>query len=371
MSISKLGVNIARTVVNSAESSAVDISKTLVKQLTQSESVRALKCMREVGLEQNKNIMQTFVARVSEPLSEAAVATREKFIITIQKAGVPPKVTAELKKAKTWGELQAAIFNFADKYRECEIVPILNLLKPKHIKTGSVPLEIEQMFYHKKNLRDDCVRWLHALFARPSTHPEVISAEKLLCDKYGLRLALLGDDVLQSRSVLSAVDKAKQLGVKLPDEIIISNYKNSRGEHLKTHDGTCDSIILSSNALQMYIQKYCPKAKCSPDIANLISRWKSSTGFKSWFSTTLPEHISFHELCHQEHLPLLAFKCKKIPKRYKYTVNSLSGYAASKPNAAHEAYTELNVKNRFAGFGLCPELTDEEKSLFKYLGGDV
>lgn len=371
MSIGKIGVNLAGNVMNSALPVFAKSANTAAMPLTKSETIKALDLMRSSSLQQNKNIMQMFINKAPAPITDDVIAIRKNFIATVQRAGVSPKSTAELQKANTVGELQAAIYNFADRFQKCEINPILRLLKPKHIKTGSIPLEIEQMFYAKKNLRDDCVRWLHALFAKKSSNPQVKEIEHILKEQYGVKLALLGDDLLQARAILSSVEKAKQQGMRIPEEFIISNYKNSGGEYLRICDGGEGSVLIGSKALQLYIQKYCPNINLSPESAELLSRWKSTMGYDAWFSTKATEHVSFHEICHGEHFSMLSFKFKRIPKKYSKTINSISGYAASKPNATHETYTELNVKKRLAESGLCPNLTDNEKSLFKYLGGDV
>ena len=113
------------------------------------------------------------------------------------------------------------------------------------------------------------------------------------------------------------------------------------------------------------MKKYIPPIKYPDNIAELLKKWAQACGFKANYSTTLPEHECVHEIMHSRHLPLLSFKTKRIPKKYTSTINSLSGYAATKPNAAQEIYTELNTKRILEG------LTPKEKELFEYLGGKV
>ena len=94
---------------------------------------------------------------------------------------VPISILKPFNRAKTNGDLFEAIFKFEDKCYEEMITP---LFKKFNYKKKSVPLEIEQEFYCKKNLLDDCMRWIHGMFARKSKQPEVIEIEKLLQEKY-------------------------------------------------------------------------------------------------------------------------------------------------------------------------------------------
>ncbi len=368
MSIGKVGLNMVKTVpvrqvVNAAENSLLAMTKL--------ESRQALNVLGKVGLARNKKVAQTFKAKVTCPIPEAADRLRQTFLATVEKAGVSAETTKELRKAKTWGELQAAIFGFADRYTAVEINPILKMIKPKHRK--GMPLEIEQMVYQKKNLRDDSVRYLHGLFAQKSTHPEVVKIENILREQYGID-AMLNNDLEQARKILPSVWAASKNGMELPAEIIISNYKELSGEHLRISYGKQHSILIGSNVFKQFMAKYCPEVKLTPNAKNLLQRWYSTTGFKNWFSTTTPQHLYIHELCHMEHTPLLAFKYKPIPKRFQGTINNLSGYAASKPNLTHEVFTELNTKMKLSNPALelnVSDLTPDEKELFKFLGGKV
>ena len=111
--------------------------------------------------------------------------------------------------------------------------------------------------------------------------------------------------------------------------------------------------------------KDSPKAKCSDEVNNILKKWKLNAGYKNHNSTDFNMHMPLHEILHQEHLPFLAFKRKPIPARFRPVINQLSGYAASKPNCAHEVYTELNTKKYLS------ELSPDEISLFEFLGGKV
>lgn len=326
------------------------------KALTKTEAVIAKKTMSAFSKAVDKKTIDTF-EKVSCKISEHNTATRDKFVKTIEEAGVSPQVTKKLKNAKTWGELQAAIYSFQQDFNKVEIEPILRKI-PK--KRSGMPLEIEQMFYQKKNLLDDCNRYLHALFSPPSRNPKVIEIEKILKEKYGVDLALLADDLPNAQKILKAVETAKDKGIPIPRDFIVTNYK-SNAEHLRTYDGRASSILLGSNMFKIYMGKHRPKVEIPDALKDLMQIWQKTRGFSSWFSTTNPEHVVMHEIMHQEHLPFLAFKRKKIPKKFATTINRLSGYAASKPQCAHETFTELNTKR------ILSELTPEEQELFKFL----
>ena len=149
----------------------------------------------------------------------------------------------------------------------------------------------------------------------------------------------------------------------MPNEIIVTHYIQG-GEHLAWGNGTRHTMLIGSTAIDDFAKK-CPKATLTDSAKQLMKDWRSKTGFKAWNSTDISAHIPLHEIMHQDHLPLLAFKSKPIPKKYNSTIKHLSGHAASKPAAAHEVYTELNTKR------LVSKLTPDERSLFEFLGGKV
>lgn len=328
--------------------------------LTTKEAAKVRRINAKTSQIVNKNTIDTF-ERVSCEISERNASLRDRFVDTVEKFGVSAEATKKLKKAKSWGELQAAIYSFAEDFNAIEMRPIFKKI-PK--KRSGMPLEIEQMVYQKKCFKDDCVRFLHALFSPPSRNPKVIEIEKILEEKYGVGLALLADDLPKAQKILKAVETAHAKGIPIPKEFIVSNYK-SGAEHLRTFDGNSSSVLVGSSAFEAYMAKNRPKVKLSASVEDLYTRWRKTAGFSSWSSTTNPEHMIMHEIMHQEHLPFLAFKFKKVPKKFAPTVNKLSGYAASKPQCAHETYTELNTKR------VLSELNDEEKELFKFLGGDI
>lgn len=362
----KTVADVAKKVASGGGQLAADTAKVaqqgqrILQPLTSKEAVKARTVMAKISKATDKKTIDTF-EKITCEISEENAVLRDKFIKTIEKAGVSPKVTKNLKKAKTLGELQAAIYSFQQDFAMVEIAPIYRKI-PK--KCSGMPLEIEQMFYEKKNLLDDCNRYLHALFSPPSRNPKVVEIERILKEKYGVDLALLANDLPNAQKILKAVETAKAKGIPIPRDFIVTNYK-SNAEHLRTYDGRASSILIGSNAFQNVMKKFRPNVEIPDATKDLIQRWWQTTGFLNWNSTVTPEHQVMHEIMHHEHLPFLAFKRKKIPKRFAPTIDRLSGYAASKPQCAHETFTELNTKR------ILSELTPEEQELFKFLGGSI
>lgn len=370
MAISFTPKIVQQTIRNTSEfTSTIAARKTLTtpavkdaaNTLTKAENQKVLDVIKRSTFVQYNNQIK-ILNRINTPIPQEAIHRRDLFLTTVEHFNLSPKTLKSLKSAKTWGELQAAIFKFEEDFINNELNPILKMVKPKHL--SGIPLEIEQMFYKKKNLQDDCVRYLHGLFANPSTNPDVAKIENILKQKYGVETALLNNDIVKAKQILTAVEKATEKGVPIPKEFIITNLRPN-SEHLRTVDGSQSTILLRSSMFEEYMKKYISPIKYPDNIVELLKKWAQNCRFKANYSTAHPEHECAHEIMHSRHIPLLSFKTKRIPKKYTSTINSLSGYAAAKPTAAHEIYTELNTKRILEG------LTPEEKELFEYLGGKV
>ena len=76
-------------------------------------------------------------------------------------------------------------------------------------------------------------------------------------------------------------------------------------------------------------------------------------------STQSPLHQFVHETVHSAQPLLFAFNIKRIPDKFKDTVDNLSIYASD--NFTHEVHAELITKM------LLEELTPEEKELKKVI----
>ena len=78
------------------------------------------------------------------------------------------------------------------------------------------------------------MRNLHTIFNTKSTNPDVVKIENILKEEYGIKTALLGDDLVIAKEVLAAVKQAKSKGVNLPNEFIVSEFTLGGGEFLRT-----------------------------------------------------------------------------------------------------------------------------------------
>lgn len=306
-----------------------------------------------------KNI-DNFFLKDTKPIPEYIEKLRDKFITTLSSFGISKEILKQIKNAKTSGELVNAVGAFQNSFSKKETFPIL-----KNIKAGKpLSLEQEQAFYKKKNIINDCVRYLHALFSVTSTKPEVVAIEKTLKEKYGIKLALLGDDPIEAQKILKAVQVAKEKGIKVPEEIIVTNHTGGAGQHLYRADGTSTILLPSTLSKTIYGIKGI-KPQLSEIAQQAIKKWREFCKFEGANSTHSPIHMEMHEIMHQTHIPLLAFKRKKIPEKFMPTIRKISGYCATKPNATHEIYTELATKKVLEG------LEPDEAELFKFLGGDI
>lgn len=299
-------------------------------------------------------------------ITDAYQVKREQLITTLTNLGVSNNSLKQIKNANTLGELFVSIMQFSKTLTQKE-APII----PKNIKrtTRSIPLQLEQEIYKFKNFRSNCVRNLHTIFNTKSTNPEVVKIENILNKKYKIQTALLGNDLEVAKKVLEAVKLAKSKGIKLPNEIIVSEFSLGGGEFMRSFkDGNeINTILLPSiysrntfltiknNILTFMPTKY----------KQLLENWKNFCGFKEHGSTTSPIHMEIHEIMHQTHTPLIAFLNKKIPSKFMPVVRRLSEYSAINENFNFEIYTELATKN------VLEKLEPDEAELFKFLGGDV
>ena len=320
---------------------------------------RALNTMRKMS-SVNKEKMLNYLRSSKTPINPMDKSIIEGYVSSMKAKGFPKEVLKDLEDAQTKGELQAAIINFSEKLSDHIYRPIYKCFSNKN--PSSIPLEVEQMFYEATNKCNEARRNLYSMFTKHSSEPISAQIEKLLLDKYNIR-AYLDNDRAKASQICDAIAWAASEGNQLPNEIIVTHFIQG-GEHIAWGDGLMHTMLIGSTARDEFAKR-CPKANMSESAKKLIRDWFSRTGFKKWNSTEVQAHVPLHEIMHQQHLPLLAFKRKHIPKKFRPVINQLSGYAASKPNAAHEVYTELNTKRLVSG------LTQEETSLYKFLGGDV
>ena len=296
------------------------------------------------------------------PINPQNKALLQKFIDVMDTFDINPKTYKALKKAQNSGDLFSALYNYSDVYSREEIIPICKEIHK--LKKRGVPLEYEQILYKKQCFKEDCERYLHALFSRPSINPEVIKIENILKQEYGVKLALLEDDLITAKNILASVEVLKRNNLPYPDEYIVSRFYIG-GRHLKTYDGQANTVLLGNRNVEKEII-YSIKNNCPPvsqNIRDFINIRNEACGFKSQISSTAHEHRETHEAIHQTHIPFYAFKIQKIKNIYLDTIRKISGYCAQKPKCAHEIYTELKTKSLYQA------LEPDEEKLLNYLEG--
>ncbi len=334
-----------------------NISK-ITTSITKKEINQATSYMKGIVAHTNGNINKYFLKiKNPEPIWESYAIRKEEFLKTLSNNGISNDILKQIKNSKNIGELGMAISTFQADFFKIEIFPIIKQFKPNKAH----PLHLEQDIYAKQNLMNNCMRYLHALFSVPSTDPKVAAIEKILSEKFGIR-ALLGNDPVEAVKALQAVQTAKAKGIKIPEEIIVSEFTYGGAQNLRNADGS--STILYPTTTSQQVRKLL-KPQTTQKIQDIIKKWKDFCQFKENFSTNNPIHMEMHEIMHQTHSPLYAFKTKKIPEKFMPTVRKLSAYSAVNTNRTHEVYTELATKKVLEG------LDPNEAELFKFLGGDI
>jgi len=192
-----------------------------------------------------------------------------------------------------------------------------------------ITMELEQYVYKLKAKRYSIVMARERAMHIPSKNPEVVKIENILKQKYGCNFVSLKDNEELAKNTLKAFEVASQNGVKIPKNVIASDFMYLSGENLLYGEGT---ILL--NPLQQTLSK-------------------------GYLSTVAEYHVPLHEILHCSHPELIGFSAKKIPEKYKLIKNQLSQYSAS--SETHETFVELYTKRLVNG------LSKEEQELFDYL----
>ena len=298
-------------------------------------------------------------------IPESYQEKRAQLLTILSNLCVSNKTLKQIKGANTLGEFLASIMQFPRVFTKQE-----RTIPPEKIKrTTSIPLQIEQEVYKFRNLYSNSARNLHTLFNTKSTNPEVVKIENILKEEYGIKTALLGDDLVIAKGVLAAVKQAKSKGVNLPNEFIVSEFTLGGGEFLRTfNDGQELRTVLlpTSSSRSMFLCIKNGLLESMPEkYKQVLNKWKEFCGFKEHGSTNSPIHMETHEIMHQTHSPLVAFSSKEIPAKFLPVVRKLSAYSAMNEMNNYEIYTELATKN------VLGKLEPDEKELFKFLGGDI
>lgn len=179
----------------------------------------------------------------------------------------------------------------------------------------------------------------------------------------------MGDDLELGQRLLQAVKLAKNKGIKIPNEFIVTPFTLSAGECLKLpkNGEEISTVLLPPTAIRQRTLQIIDNVfnTMPPNIKQSYEKWQKFCGFKTHCSTNSSMHMEIHEMMHQTHPFLEAFAIKKIPNKFMPTVRKLSRYSAINEKNNWEIYTELATKNVLEG------LKPNEAELFKFLGGDI
>ena len=300
-----------------------------------------------------------------EPISEAFQQKRNQLLAKFSQLGARSVALKQIKSATTLRELFASMIDFPNVFlKKAFPKPSENLRKKLY-----TVLQEEQEVYKCRHLYSTCFREINLAFCKQSKNPEVVKIENILKEKYGIKKALLEDDLGVAKKILEAVEFAKTKGVKLPDEIIVTNFTLGRGECLRMFKDNQEfnTVLFPHDNIVNFALSVRTKAlnQMPKNIKQIMNRWAEVYGFKAGFSTKSPIHLIIHEMMHQTHPEFLAFWKKKIPAKYLPVVRRLSAYSAMNEKNNYEIYTELATKT------VLGKLEPDEKELIKILGGDV
>ena len=196
----------------------------------------------------------------------------------------------------------------------------------KHQKTT---LAFEQYFYNKMQKKDKEIIEIFKFLSEKDKNPEVLKVKNILTQKYGIKNVCLDNNPECAKLYLDAVKLLAQKDFPLPDNIIVSKYFPAGGLTVNS-DGQSYIILPAEVSESLWMQ-----------------------------STQSPLHQFVHETVHSAQPLLFAFNIKRIPDKFKDTVDNLSIYASD--NFTHEVHAELITKM------LLEELTPEEKELKKVI----
>ena len=333
--------------------------------LTKKEVITGRNISRGIMRHSQGRIEYELLTDLEKPLNNLDQAKKEQLLRILSEFGVPKNALLQIKNAKRLDELFASIINFPRFLAKKTLPKQKTQLQNKH----STSLQEEQNIYKFRNFLTACRREMYTIFSKKSTNPEVIKIENILKEKYGVQNASLGDDLELGQRLLQAVKLAKNKGIKIPNEFIVTPFTLGGGECMrlpKNGEEICTVLLPPTSIRQRTLQIIDNVFNTmSPNIKQSFEKWQKFCGFKTHGSTNSPMHMEIHEIMHQTHSPLVAFSSKEIPAKYLPVVRRLSAYSAMNEKNNYEIYTELATKN------VLGKLEPDEKELFKFLGGDV
>lgn len=294
------------------------------------------------------NISKHMKGKSISSLTENYVGKKERLIQEYAKID-NPKLLERLKMAKNPEQMTQILLQ--EEY--AGFLKFDKIVSKSGLKHST--LEVEQLANSTVASRTKFIMAREKAMYVPSTNPQVIAIENILKEQYGAKLVSLKDDVNMAKEVLKAYEIAAKNGVKLPKNVIVSDFMFANGEHLK------DTILLASRQsriMSMDISQHALKGLPGEQLSNFQKNFMRLPN-RNQFSTSSDYHVPLHEIMHGEHSSLAAFSMKKIPARYESAKNNVSAYSAL--SGTHETFTELNTKRLIDG------LNPQEQELYNYL----
>ncbi len=215
-------------------------------------------------------------------------------------------------------------------------------------KNKNKNLRYLQLAYNELQTISDKMLKFAKLTIPPTENPEVRKLEKFLKQKYKLDYIHL-ENVEQAENVKKCLEIATQKNIPIPNNIIVTPYffengisgLNRLSSDLKT------TIYITANSvqdIQYELLKTVPDNIKERSILFADNLWQRL----KLYSTEKPEHLIMHEIIHSEKPILLCNK--KIPKKLKDTVDSISLYAKQSFNVQNdEVRNELLTKQALDG----------------------
>lgn len=297
-------------------------------------------------------------------------ASKKAILAQVKKTEFNSHALLMIKRAKSPKELYIALFNYQKKLFN-NYIKTIDERYISELPKGKITLEYEQAVREVAESRYEAILNLQKTLIKNSSNPAVVQVEKILKTRFGVT-AKLNDDIEKAGNILLAVSNAHKNKMPLPNKILISDLPVTEGEAMKfkgenivvlgstrfSNDRKYAAMIASVNSAFGKFSKKFSKAENAASDA-----FENKIG--TFSSTENPIHIEQHELAHFEHPYLQSFSNKRIPMRFKFAAENLSGYARASSNCM-EIRTELSTKQT-----LDNRLTSDEAELFKFLGGEI
>lgn len=274
-----------------------------------------------------KSLVSRMQPKAESALTQDFLLKKQKLIQELSKVGDKNHI-AQIEQARTPEQLAKVLLT--KDVSEMSNISILAIKEGVMTPMGKLskkfmPLNFEQMLEVQRIKRTEYILARERALHVPSQNPQVIAIENILKEQYGAKFVSLKDNEALAKQILKAYEIAAKNGVKLPKNVVVSDFMLANGENL-TH-----TILLNSDN-RSFTKGFC--------------------------STESDFHVPLHEIMHGEHPNLISFMLKKIPEKYLKTQKALSEYAGK--NCA-ETFTELNTKRLING------LNKDEQALYDYL----